>query len=116
MAVDLPEETAATPQLPASPLRALAEVFLVALRLGLTSFGGPVAHLGYFREEYVTRRKWIDDQEYADLIAFAQALPGAASSKVGIVIGTMRAGISGGVAAWIGFTLPSALVLIAFAF
>jgi len=91
------------------------EVFLVALRLGLTSFGGPVAHLGYFHAEYVERRKWIDEQRYADLLALCQFLPGPASSQVGIAVGTVRAGYLGGLLAWIGFTLPSALALIAFA-
>lgn len=92
-----------------------AEVFLVALRLGLTSFGGPAAHLGYFRHEYVERRGWLTDAEYADTVALCQALPGPASSQVGIAIGTARAGYLGGLAAWAGFTLPSALALGAFA-
>jgi chromate transporter len=91
------------------------EVFVVALRLGLTSFGGPVAHLGYFREEYVVRRRWLDDQSYADLVALCQFLPGPASSQVGIGVGLLRAGLPGGIAAWIGFTLPSAIALVAFA-
>ena len=92
------------------------EVAWVALKLGLTSFGGPIAHLGYFREEYVVRRRWLDDQTYADLVALCQFLPGPASSQVGIGIGTMRAGMLGGVAAWLGFTLPSAIALTLFAF
>ena len=92
------------------------EVFGVALRLGLTSFGGPIAHLGYFREEYVERRKWLDDQRFAEIVALAQALPGPASSQVGIAVGLLRAGIPGSLAAWLGFTLPSALALIAFAY
>ncbi|HZA24722.1 MAG TPA: chromate transporter, partial [Dehalococcoidia bacterium] len=92
------------------------QVFLVALRLGLTSFGGPIAHLGYFREEYVERRKWLDEESYADVVALSQSLPGPASSKVGIIIGTIRAGLAGGVMAWLGFTLPSALALILFAY
>jgi chromate transporter len=82
----------------------------------LTSFGGPIAHLGYFHEEYVKRRKWIDEQSYADLVALCQFLPGPASSQVGIAIGIARAHLLGGVSAWLGFTLPSALALIAFAF
>jgi chromate transporter len=91
------------------------EVLLVSTRLGLTSFGGPIAHLGYFHEEYVKRREWIDEQSYADLVALCQFLPGPASSQVSIAIGIARAGLSGGFAAWLGFTLPSALALIAFA-
>ena len=92
------------------------EVFWVALRLGLTSFGGPVAHLGYFREEYVQRRRWVDDAQYADLVALCQFLPGPASSQDGIAIGTLRAGYLGGLLAWIGFTLPSAVVMVLFAY
>lgn len=91
------------------------EVFGVALRLGLTSFGGPIAHLGYFRREYVERRRWLGEAAYADLVALCQLLPGPASSEVGIAIGTQRAGYLGGVAAWLGFTLPSAIALTAFA-
>lgn len=96
--------------------RNIAQVFLVALRLGLTSFGGPIAHLGYFREEYVHRRNWLDEQSYADVVALCQFLPGPASSQVGIVVGTVRAGLGGGVAAWLGFTLPSAVALTLFAY
>jgi chromate transporter len=92
------------------------EVLWVSTRLGLTSFGGPIAHLGYFHEEYVKRRKWIDEQSYADLVALCQFLPGPASSQVSIAIGIVRARLLGGIAAWIGFTIPSALALIAFAF
>lgn len=92
------------------------EVFGVALRLGFTSFGGPIAHLGYFREEYVARRKWLDEKTYADLVALCQFLPGPASSQVGMGIGIARAGLPGALAAWLGFTLPSALLLVAFAF
>jgi chromate transporter len=80
----------------------------------LTSFGGPVAHLGYFRREYVERRRWLDDIGFADLVALCQFLPGPASSQLGIAIGTLRAGLAGGIAAWIGFTLPSAIAMIAF--
>src|SRR3990172_7926462 len=94
----------------------LLEVLWVSTRLGLTSFGGPIAHLGYFHEEYVKRKKWIDEQSYADLVALCQFLPGPASSQVGIAIGIARARLFGGIAAWIGFTLPSALALVAFAF
>ena len=92
------------------------EVLAVFLRLGLTSFGGPVAHLGYFREEIVVRRKWLDEEAYADLVALCQFLPGPASSQVGIALGLRRAGLLGSLAAWLGFTLPSALALILFAF
>lgn len=89
------------------------EVLRAALVLGLTSFGGPVAHLGYFRREYVERRRWLDDAAFADLVALCQALPGPASSQLGIAIGAGRAGVLGGIAAWVGFTLPSAVALVA---
>jgi len=92
------------------------EVLAVSTRLGLTSFGGPVAHLGYFREEYVRRRGWISEDAYADLVALCQFLPGPTSSQVGIAIGILRAGLPGAVASWLGFTLPSAIILVAFAF
>lgn len=92
------------------------EVLSVSTRLGVTSFGGPIAHLGYFHAEYVARRRWLDEQTYADLVALCQFLPGPASSQVGIAIGIFRAGLLGGVAAWLGFTLPSALALVAFAY
>lgn len=91
------------------------EVLAVALKLGLTSFGGPIAHIGYFRREYVERRHWLDSEAFADLVALCQLLPGPASSELGIAIGTRRAGYLGGLAAWIGFTLPSAVALTAFA-
>lgn len=87
----------------------------VSTKLGLTSFGGPIAHLGYFHDEYVRRRKWIDEKAYADLVALCQFLPGPASSQVGIGIGILRAGLWGGVMAWLGFTLPSVIVLVLFA-
>ncbi|MDP3883424.1 chromate efflux transporter [Hydrogenophaga sp.] len=90
-------------------------VFLIFLRLGLTSFGGPVAHLGYFRTEFVERRRWLGEAAYADLVALCQFLPGPASSQVGMAIGLSRAGYAGAFAAWVGFTLPSALALILFA-
>ena len=99
-----------------SPPGSSGEVFRVFLKLGLTSFGGPIAHLGYFRNECVVRRRWIDEAGYADLIALCQFLPGPASSQVGFSLGVLRGrGISGGLAAWLGFTMPSALVLLAFA-
>ncbi|WP_236587579.1 chromate transporter [Tumebacillus amylolyticus] len=94
---------------------ALFEVLRVSFKLGLTSFGGPVAHLGYFRAEYVEKRKWLDERAFADLVALCQVLPGPASSQVGIAIGMMRAGWLGGVASWIGFTMPSAILLAVFA-
>ncbi|GIP34767.1 chromate efflux transporter [Paenibacillus sp. J2TS4] len=89
---------------------------MVSAKLGLTSFGGPVAHLGYFRNEYVERRGWLDDRSYADLVALCQFLPGPASSQVGIGIGLMRGGLPGALAAWLGFTLPSVLLMILFAY
>ena len=92
------------------------EVLAVFLRLGLTSFGGPVAHLGYFREEIVVRRKWLEEAAYADLVALCQFLPGPASSQVGFALGLRRAGLPGGLAAWLGFTTPSAVALILFAY
>jgi len=98
------------------PRGSACEVFLAFLKLGLTSFGGPVAHLGYFRTEFVTRRRWLDDPGYADLVALCQFLPGPASSQVGIALGLRRAGWTGALAAWAGFTLPSAVMLIIFAF
>jgi chromate transporter len=91
------------------------EVLAVFLRLGLTSFGGPIAHLAYFREEFVVRRRWLDEVAYADLVSLCQFLPGPASSQVGIVLGYRRARLPGAVAAWTGFTLPSALLMTAFA-
>ena len=91
------------------------EVLWVFFKLGLTSFGGPVAHLAYFRQEFVERRKWLDDQSYSDLVALCQFLPGPASSQVGMALGLERAGWGGALAAWLGFTLPSALALMAFA-
>ena len=92
------------------------EVLRVFLKLGLSSFGGPIAHIGYFREEFVVRRRWLDEQAYADLVALCQFLPGPASSQVGFSIGLMRAGYRGALAAWTGFTLPSAIALVLFAY
>src|SRR6478735_4283192 len=89
--------------------KSLLEILFVSTRLGLTSFGGPVAHLDYFHEEYIRRRKWMDEKSYADLVALCQFLPGPASSQVGIAIGLSRAGYLGSLAAWFGFTLPSAV-------
>lgn len=95
--------------------KSLLEVLFVSTKLGLTSFGGPVAHLGYFHEEYIRRRKWMDERSYADLVALCQFLPGPASSQIGIGIGVMRAGVLGGIFAFIGFTMPSVILLILFA-
>ena len=85
------------------------------MRLGLTSFGGPIAHVGYFRRTYVERRGWIDEQELSELVAIANLLPGPSSSQLGIAVGARRAGVVGGIAAWLGFTLPSAVAMTAFA-
>src|ERR1700751_2442589 len=92
------------------------EVLLIFLKLGLSCFGGPIAHIGYFRDEFVVRRRWLDDQAYAVLVALCQFLPGPASSQVGFSVGLMRAGYLGGAAAWTGFTLPSAILLVLFAY
>lgn len=94
----------------------MGEVFLAFLRLGVMSFGGPVAHLGFFREDFVQRRRWLTDRAYADLVALCQFLPGPASSQVGMAIGLHRAGLAGLVAAWLAFTLPSAVLLVAFGY
>jgi len=94
----------------------LTEIFLVALRLGCTSFGGPIAHLAYYRKEYVEKRRWLDEAHYADLVALCQFLPGPASSQTGFAIGCQQRGLAGGIAVWIGFTLPSALAMIAIAY
>jgi chromate transporter len=101
---------------PAGGWRAGGEVFLAFLKLGLTSFGGPIAHLGYFRAEFVARRGWLAERAFADLVALAQFLPGPASSQTGFAIGLTRAGWLGGLAAWAGFTLPSAILMLAFAY
>ncbi|HLT57001.1 MAG TPA: chromate transporter, partial [Bacillota bacterium] len=98
-----------------SKLSAWTEILFISTRLGLTSFGGPVAHLAYFHEEYVQRKKWIDEKSYADLVALCQFLPGPASSQVGIGIGIQRGGIIGGILSFLGFTMPSVIFLIIFA-
>jgi chromate transporter len=98
-----------------SRLARVLEVLTVFLKLGLTSFGGPIAHIGYFRREFVERRRWLDDEAFTDLIGLCQFLPGPASSQAGFSIGLLRAGWAGGVAAWCGFTLPSICVMLAFA-
>jgi chromate transporter len=92
------------------------EVFRVFLKLGVSSFGGPIAHIGYFREEFVVRRRWLDEQAFVDLVALCQFLPGPASSQTGFSIGLIRAGYAGALAAWTGFTLPSAMVMVLFAY
>lgn len=97
-------------------LAAVWEVFWASCKLGLTSFGGPIAHIGYFRDEYVVRRQWLNERAFADLAALCQFLPGPASSQLGMAIGVNRAGIFGAIAAWMGFTLPSAVLMIAFAY
>ncbi len=97
-----------------SRLKLWLEILAVSAKLGITSFGGPIAHLGYFHDEYIRRRKWMDERSYADLVALCQFLPGPASSQVGIGIGVMRAGLLGGIAAWIGFTIPSVMALVLF--
>jgi chromate transporter len=99
-----------------SPAGSVGEVFRAFLKLGLTSFGGPIAHLGYFRDELVVRRRWIDEAGYADLVALCQFLPGPASSQTGFALGLLRAGAAGALAAWCAFTLPSAIVLLLFAY
>ena len=100
---------------PMTKRHSAAQVFLVTLRLGVTSFGGPIAHLGYFERAYVRERRWLPAEEYAGLVALCQMLPGPASSQVGLLVGLRRAGWAGALAAWTGFTLPSALLLFAFA-
>lgn len=96
-------------------MRTLLEIFLVSFRLGCTSFGGPTAHLGYFQQTYVKQKKWLTDEEYADLVALSQFLPGPASSQVGMGIGLIRGGVLGSIVSFIGFTMPSVLLLMLFA-
>ena len=112
--VDLLPGTLCVPEASRTPATSWS-IFLIFLRLGLTSFGGPVAHLGYFREAFVTRRRWLSEQAYAELVALCQFLPGPASSQVGMAIGLSQAGYRGALAAWAGFTLPSAVLLMLFA-
>lgn len=108
-------EPAAPKPSPQGAFRRAREIFAVSAKLGLTSFGGPIAHLGYFHEEYVNKRKWLSEQKYAELVALCQLLPGPASSQVGMGIGLYHGGVLGALAAWAGFTLPSALLLALFA-
>jgi chromate transporter len=102
--------------MPERQIHSPLEVLRVFLKLGLSSFGGPIAHIGYFRQEFVVRRGWLDDETFSDLVALCQFLPGPASSQVGFSIGLIRAGYLGGLAAWTGFTLPSAIALVLFAY
>ncbi len=108
----VPHPNAAPADVSTAPRDGFVAILLIFLRLGLTSFGGPIAHIGYLREEFVTRRKWMTEQSYADLVALAQFMPGPASSQTGFAIGVMRGGLPGGLAAWLGFTMPSALVML----
>lgn len=98
------------------PQRSLFEIFYIFLKLGCTSFGGPIAHLGFFREEFVQKRRWLDDQAYAELVALCQFLPGPASSQLGMALGFMQGRVAGAIVAWLGFTLPSALLLVLLAY
>jgi chromate transporter len=108
--------TVATPGKDSNRPGSAIEVLLAFAKLGMSCFGGPIAHIGYFRQEFVVRRGWLDEHTYADLVALCQFLPGPASSQVGFSLGLMRAGYLGGVAAWVGFTLPSAIALVLFAY
>jgi chromate transporter len=110
------DDDAPTPPVCPPPGFRQIEIFTAFLRLGLTAFGGPVAHLGFFHEEFVRRRRWLDENAYADLVALCQFLPGPASSQVGMALGLRRAGLPGMGLAWLGFTLPSAILMIAFAY
>lgn len=100
----------------ARPTGSPLEILLIFLRLGCTCFGGPIAHLGYFRADFVERRTWLTEQAYVDLVALSQFLPGPASSQTGFGIGLIRGGLLGGLAAWTGFTVPSAVLLVLFAY
>ena len=108
--------TAVTPIKDRERTGSALEVLRAFAKLGVSCFGGPIAHIGYFRQEFVVRRRWLDEQAYADLVALCQFLPGPASSQVGFSLGLMRAGYLGGLAAWVAFTLPSAIALVLFAY
>jgi chromate transporter len=110
------ESPAATTENPQARGGNVGEVLAAFARLGVSCFGGPIAHIGYFREEFVVRRRWLDERAFVDLVALCQFLPGPASSQVGFSIGLMRGGYLGGLAAWTGFTLPSAILLVLFAY
>jgi chromate transporter len=116
MILGRPTKPEPTHRNPAAARGSPGEVFRVFLKLGMTSFGGPVAHLGYFRAEFVERRRWLSERAYVDLVALSQFLPGPASSQTGFGIGLLRGGYLGGMAAWLGFTLPSALLMLLFAY
>jgi chromate transporter len=116
MNIPLPDGDDSTPLMVTGARVRSPEVLRIFLKMGLISFGGPVAHIGYFRDEFVLRRRWIDDPTFSDLVALCQFLPGPASSQLGFSIGLLRAGYLGGLAAWVGFTLPSALLLVLAAF
>ena len=116
MTTDAVDEVAAARRGTGRGLGSPLEVLRVFFKLGVTSFGGPIAHIGYFHEEFVVRRRWLDERAFVDLVALCQFLPGPASSQVGFSIGLMRAGYAGGLAAWTGFTLPSAIVMVLFAY
>jgi chromate transporter len=107
---------AVDPREPHRTSKTLMEILAVSFKLGVTSFGGPIAHLGYFHKEYINKRRWMDEQSYAGLVALCQFLPGPASSQVGISIGVIRGGLLGGLIAWVGFTLPSLIIMVLFAF
>ena len=116
MSVEAESSAAASSDTSARPPGSAAEVLRAFAKLGISSFGGPIAHIGYFRQEFVVRRRWLDEHAFADLVGLCQFLPGPASSQVGFSLGLMRAGYLGGLAAWTAFTLPSAIILVAFAY
>jgi chromate transporter len=116
LGITMDRMTAAVPIKHSDRTGSALEVLRAFAKLGVSCFGGPIAHIGYFRQEFVARRRWLDEQAYADLVALCQFLPGPASSQVGFSLGLMRAGYLGGLAAWVAFTLPSAIVLVLFAY
>jgi chromate transporter len=116
LGITMDRMTAAVPIKHSDRTGSALEVLRAFAKLGVSCFGGPIAHIGYFRQEFVVRRRWLDEQAYADLVALCQFLPGPASSQVGFSLGLMRAGYLGGLAAWVAFTLPSAIALVLFAY